>query len=61
MFRQRYPTSMPLMSGQCDSDSDSDSFSTLFNHGGPTSTQGCSSLEPWVQYNKKYLKKLICK
>ena len=33
-----------------DSDSDSDSDLTL-NHRGPTSTQGCSSLEPWVQYN----------
>ena len=44
MFRQRYFTSMPLMSAQCDSDSDSDS--TLFNDGGPTSTQGCSSLGP---------------
>ena len=31
--------------------SDSDSDSTLFNHGGPTSTQGGSSLGPWVQCN----------
>ena len=29
----------------------SDSDSSLFNHGGPTSTQGGSSLGPWVQYD----------
>ena len=51
MFRQRYRTSMPVISAQCDSDSDSDSDSTLYNDEGPTSTQGCSSLGPWVQYN----------
>ena len=29
--------------------SDLDSDSTLFNQGGPTLTQGCSSLGLWVQ------------
>ena len=51
MFRQRYRTSMPLMSAQYDSDSDSIQLYLTTEPRRPTSTQGCSSLGPWVQDN----------